>query len=152
MSLKGPLGSFSGWDRENGLQFPCCFARSRSRLLALRDRSRLVLEQMSAEYLGKTERRGGSTGQEEYLGQENYACVRQALREWLWKVRDAWGILSSLLTRAPQSTHPWMKLGSGGVERKGGGGSGPLPIRTTWYSPEPCKARRRLIHLPLRDI
>lgn len=66
---------------------------------------------------------GGSAGQEEYLGQENYACVRQALREWLWKVRDAWGVFSSLLTRAPQSTHPWWSsLGSRGEERKGGGG------------------------------
>lgn len=71
----------------------------------MRDRSRLVLEQMSAEYLGESEGRG-ERGQEEYLGQENYACVRQALREWLWKVRDAWGVLSSLLTRALQFTHP----------------------------------------------
>lgn len=58
--------------------------------LALRDRGRLVLEQMSAEYLGESARREGSAGQEEYLGPENYACVREALREWLWKVRDAW--------------------------------------------------------------
>lgn len=62
MSLTGQLGSFSSWDRESGLQFPCRFARSRSRLLALRDRSRLVLEQMSAEYLGKSEGRGGTRG------------------------------------------------------------------------------------------
>ncbi|XP_040482108.1 sterile alpha motif domain-containing protein 12 isoform X4 [Ursus maritimus] len=40
---------------------------------------------MSAEYLGESARRGERAGQEEYLGRENYACVREALREWLWK-------------------------------------------------------------------
>jgi hypothetical protein len=28
-------------------------------------------------------------GQEEYLRQENYACIREALREWLWKLSTA---------------------------------------------------------------
>lgn len=59
MNSKGHLGGFLGGNRENGLPLPCGFARSRSRLLALRDRSRLVLEQMSEEYLGESERRGG---------------------------------------------------------------------------------------------
>lgn len=56
----------------------------------MRDSGRLVLGADERRIFRRKREEGGRAGQKEYLGQENYACVREALREWLWKVRDAW--------------------------------------------------------------